>query len=137
VDQPIRPFAIGETVSSKDWQLTVSAPDEAGAQVAAENQFNSPPKAGMEFWIVPVTATYTGDRTGNLAFDISVKFVGSNNRTYNDSCGVIPDPLSNVGDLYKGGTAQGNVCVAVPAGADGLWTLSTGFGDPAFFKANS
>ena len=52
---------------------------------------------------------------------------GFDNRTYDESCGVIPTPLSDVGDLCKGGSAKGNVCVAVPAGADGLWTLTTGF----------
>jgi hypothetical protein len=84
---------------------------------------------------VPLTATYTGDGTGSPGFDIRVQFVGSDNRTYGDSCGVIPNPRSDVGDLYNGGTANGNACVAVPAGAEGLWTVTNGFGDPAFFKA--
>ncbi|ORB16827.1 hypothetical protein BST37_05930 [Mycobacterium noviomagense] len=129
------PLPIGEPVQSRDWQVTLGAPHEAWAQIAAENEFNDPPKPGMEYWIVPVTATYTGDRTGNAGSDITVKFVGSDNRTYDESCGVIPNPLSDVGDLYKGGSAEGNVCVEVPAGADGLWTLTTGFGNPAFFTA--
>jgi hypothetical protein len=42
--------------------------------------------------------------------------------------------LDDVGELYKGGVAEGNVCVAIPAGAEGLWTVSTGFdGKPVFF----
>jgi hypothetical protein len=128
------PFPIGQPVSNQEWQVTLGAPHEDWAAIAAENQFNDPPTAGMEYWIVPVTATYTGDKTGNVQFDISVKFVGSDNRTYDDSCGVIPNPLSDVGALYKGGSAQGNVCVAVPSGADGLWSVSTGFDDPVFFR---
>ncbi|MDT5302423.1 MAG: hypothetical protein QOG79_5665 [Mycobacterium sp.] len=36
-------------------------------------------------------ATYTGDDTGNTAFEVMVKFVGSANRTYDDRCGVIPN----------------------------------------------
>jgi hypothetical protein len=128
------PFPIGQTVTNQDWNVTLGAPREAGAEIAAENQFNGPPNAGMEYWVVPVTATYTGDDTGNTAFNISVKFVGSDNRTYDDRCGVIPAPLDDVGELYKGGVAEGNVCVAVPAGAEGLWTVSTGFGGkPVFF----
>jgi len=59
------------------------------------------------------------------AIDIAVKFVGSDNRAYDDSCGVIPNPLNEVGALYNGGSAQGNVRVAVPAGAEGLWTVCT------------
>ena len=128
------PLPIGQTVSNQDWDLTLGAPREAWTEIAAENQFNDPPEAGMEYWMVPVTATYKGDDTGNTAFEISVKFVGSDNRTYDDRCGVIPTPLEDVGELYKGGVAEGNVCVAVPAGADGLWTVSTGFGGkPVFF----
>jgi hypothetical protein len=127
------PYPVGQTVGNQDWQVTIAAPREAGTEVAAENQFNETPDPGMEFWVVPVTAVYTGGDTGNPAFEVRVKFVGSDNRTYDDSCGVIPDPLDDVGELYPGGTAQGNKCVAVPAGADGLWAVSTGLiGDPVF-----
>lgn len=131
------PLPIGATVSNQEWQITLGPPHEAWAEIAAANEFNSPPKAGMEYWVVPVTATYTGDKTGNPTFGISVKFVGSDNRTYDGDCGVIPEPLNDVGDLYKGGVAKGNKCVAVPAGANGLWTVSTGFiGNPVFFVAS-
>jgi hypothetical protein len=128
------PLPIGETVSNQDWQVVLGVPREAWADIAATNQFNHPPKPGMEYWIVPITATYTGNQTGNPTFGITVKFVGSDNRTYDEYCGVIPDPVNDVGDLYKGGVAKGNKCVAVPAGANGLWTVSTGFGGkPVFF----
>ena len=128
------PFPIGKTVTNEEWEITLGAPHEAGAEIAAENQFNDPPKSGMEFWIVPITATYTGADTGNTSFGITVKFVGSDNRTYDDRCGVMPTPLDDVGELYKGGVAEGNRCVAIPAGAEGLWTVSTGFGGkPVFF----
>jgi hypothetical protein len=131
------PLPIGETVSNQDWKVTLGAPREAWNQIAATNEFNDPPPAGMQYWIVPVTATYTGDETGNAGWDVTVKFVGADNRTYGDRCGVIPDPLNDVGDLYKNGVAEGNTCVTVPAGADGLWTVSTGFiDDPVFFAAN-
>jgi hypothetical protein len=130
------PYPIGETVGNQDWKVTLGAPHEAWSEISATNEFNDPPKAGMQFWIIPVTAVYTGDATGNLMFGISVKFVGSDNRTYGDSCGVIPNPLSDIGDLYKDGVGKGNTCVAVPAGADGLWTVSTGvIGKPVFFTA--
>lgn len=130
------PFPIGQTVTSPEWQIALGIPQEAGTAVAAENQFNDAPAPGMEYWIVPVRATYIGDETGNLMFGVTVKFVGSDNRTYEDRCGVIPNPLTEFGDLYNGGTAEGNACVTVPAGADGLWTVASGFGDPAFFDAN-
>jgi hypothetical protein len=129
------PVPIGQTVTSKDWEITLGVPREAGAEVAGENPFNERPKSGFEFWIVPVTATYIGDESGSVMFGVRATFVGSDNRTYGDSCGVIPDPLSDVGELYKGGVAEGNECVSVPAGADGLWAVTSGIGDPVFFTA--
>jgi hypothetical protein len=130
------PLPIGQSVSNEDWDVTLGAPREAWTEVRSENEFNDPPASGMEFWIVPVTATYKGEDTGNTGFDIQVKFVGSDNRTYDDYCGVIPNPLADIGELYKGGEAAGNVCVAVPAGADGLWSVTTGFiTDPVFFES--
>lgn len=128
------PLPIGEQVKNADWSVNLGQPYLANSEVAAENQFNDPPPAGMEYWIIPVDATYTGNETGNPMFEISVKFVGSDNRTYSDNCGVIPAPLQDIGELYAGGQATGNTCVAVPAGADGLWTLTAGFGgSPVFF----
>lgn len=128
------PLPIGQTVTNKDWEITLGTPREAGAEVAAENQFNARPETGREFWIVPVTAIYIGDESSSVMFGVRVEFVGSDNRTYNDYCGVIPDSLNDIGVLYKNGVAKGNVCVAVPAGADGLWTVSTDFGTPVFFN---
>lgn len=64
-----------------------------------------------------------------------MKFVGDDSVTYEDYCGVIPGDLDEVGELYAGGVAEGNVCVAVPAGAPGLWTATTGWGEPTFFAA--
>lgn len=132
-DNPLR---VGQPVSNPDWNITLGAPREAWQEIHAENEFNDPPPDGMEYWIVPVTATYTGEDTANPGVDITVQFVGSDNRTYDDYCGVIPDTLDDIGDLYAGGQAEGNTCVTVPAGADGLWTLATGFtGKPIFFAA--
>src|SRR4029079_6622831 len=34
---------------------------------------------------------------------------------------------------YRGGSARGDVCVAVPAGAEGSWTGSTSFGHSSSF----
>lgn len=131
------PLQIGQTVTNKDWTISLGQPREASAEVSAENPFNADPKPGMEYWIVPVTATYNGDTTGSPIFEVTVKFVGVDNKTYSDSCGVIPDDINRVDELYPGGVAEANTCIAVPAGADGLWAVSTGFtGNPSFFDAS-
>lgn len=41
------PFPIETPVTSPEWQITLGPPQEAGLQIAAENQFNDPPEAGM------------------------------------------------------------------------------------------
>ena len=129
------PFVIGETVSSEEWDVVLGQPREAWGEIQAENQYNEPPAEGVSFWIVPVTATYTGAESGRAWTDLTVQFVGSDARTYSDNCGVIPGSLTDVDELYTGGVAEGNVCVAVPSGADGLWTLAADWGEPIFFAA--
>ena len=128
------PLPVGTPVSTPEWEIALGAPREAQDEIQAENQFNGAPPTGMEYWIVPVTATYTGTESGHAGTDLGVGFVGSDARTYSDMCGVIPDDLWDVGQVYGGGTATGNVCVVVPAGAHGLWTVTPGWSaEPVFF----
>ncbi|SDU82806.1 hypothetical protein [Jiangella alkaliphila] len=131
------PFTVGTPVGNEDWEVVIGQPREAWAEIQDENEFNEPPPDGMEFYLLPVTATYTGDESGHAWADLTIQFVGSDSVTYSDYCGVIPGDLSDVGELYAGGVAEGNVCVVVPAGADGLWTVSTLFGEPLFLTAGT
>ncbi|MCK6211697.1 hypothetical protein KZX45_14195 [Georgenia sp. EYE_87] len=128
------PLPVGTPVSTAEWQVALGAPREAGDEIEAENQFNGAPPTGMEYWIVPVTATYTGTESGHAGTDLGIGFVGSDARTYSDMCGVVPDDLWDIDEIYGGGTATGNVCVVVPAGAHGLWTVTPGWSaEPVFF----
>lgn len=131
------PLPIGEVVTDSGWTVKLGTPREAGAEIAVEDRSKALPEPGMEFWIVPVQATYTGEDPVMPALDIWVDFVGSDNRTYDDDeCGDIPDSLIDVGELHTGGVADANTCVAVPAGADGLWALTIAvFSDPVYFIA--
>lgn len=129
------PFTVGDAVGNDDWKVTLGTPAESWKAIKAENQFNDPAPKGFEYYMVPVSATYTGTETGTAWVDLRVEFVGEDGVTYTDSCGVLPDNLNDVGELYEGGKAKGNVCVTVPEGAKGLWTLAVGWGDPVFFTA--
>src|SRR5690625_2103749 len=133
------PLTVGETVSNEDWEVTPGTPYEASEEVLAENPFNSEPEEGFEFWILPLAATYVGEDSGRPGLEITVKFVsdeGHTFNTYDPGCGVIPDDLDDVDDIYNGATAEGNTCVAVHEGANGLWTVEALFGDPVFFQAD-
>ena len=127
------PAKIGATLTGKDWTVVVNkfTPD-ATEQVMAENEFNDEPKAGQEYALVNLTVTYTGDGSDFAEF-ISVAFVGDDGKTYNqsDSMAVAPDALE--GELYKGGTATGNVEIAIPKNATGVIRIGLGvFEDEAF-----
>lgn len=127
------PFVIGELVATDGWEVALGEPREAWDEMQAYSEFTDPPEDGMEFYIIPVTATYVGEGSDDPGWALDVEFVGEDNRTYSDPCGSIPEPLMNIDDLYNGGRAEGNVCVAVPKGAPGLWALTIGYSEPVFF----
>lgn len=107
------PAPIGSTAQIGDWQVTITkVTKNANKAVAKENSFNDEPKAGEQFVLWKVDGTYTGDESGTPWVDLSWKLLGSDGNTFNDSCGVIPDPLSDVGETFSGATVSGNVCVA-------------------------
>ncbi len=130
------PLAIGTEVTVEDWSVTLAAPKDGTKIIAEEAEWNTPVKDGSEYYLVPMTAVYQGDESGLAWLDIRVGFVSDDGRTYTDRCPVqFPDDLSDIGELYEGGKAEGNACVVVPAGANGLWTVSSFMGDQVFFSA--
>lgn len=130
------PFEIGDDVGNDDWGIVLDQPYEAWDEVQAENQFNDPPADGMEFWMLPVSVTYTGDETGDPFWDLDFGFVSEDGRTHDDDCGVLPDELMDVGEMYPDAEASANICLEVPEGAPGLWTVAATFTDPVFFSAD-
>lgn len=111
------PHPLGTEVPLSDgWRMKVeSSTPDATAAVLARNQFNDPPKAGEQFFIVRVTATYVG--SGSKRFDGSYRLraVGASGvsySTFENSCGVIPDELPDA-EVFSGGTITGNECWAI------------------------
>jgi hypothetical protein len=108
-----RPVPRGATAQNENWLITVATTDpDATARVMAENQFNDPPGAGKQFYIARVRATYTGDESESFDGTFRLRSVGAaavEYRTFDDSCGVIPDPITDA-EVFPGGTIEGNVC---------------------------
>jgi len=98
----------------------------ANAAIHAANEFNSPPAAGKQFFMVEVQTTYTGngtDASQTVIAGLTFKALGPSNVAYDfsDNCGVIPNELESSKDVFKGGTVTGNICWAVtPADANAL-----------------
>lgn len=128
------PYPAGSTVVLGSYEVALGPTvKDATEQVAAENEFNEPPVEGRQFVMVPVTATYTGDESGTAWVDLSIQFVGSGGNTFgtgtDDYCGVIPNDLSDAGEMFAGATAEGNVCVSVPSDQveGGVWMVEETF----------
>ena len=134
------PFALRTEFPLPDWLVRVDSVElDAWPQIRDENQFNDPPADGRQFVMFHVTVTYTGTETGHPAFGLSWSIVGSRGNTFgtsmDDSCGVIPDALSDEGELFSGAVAEGNRCVSVASDqVDGATIQVRQFlsGDPVF-----
>lgn len=142
-DQPIPQ---GQVVSLDDglngvWEITVGPSLlNANALVAEENMFNDAPPEGFQYALLPVKATYLGDETGDPGWDLDFAFVSSSGTTHKefDISVVAPNDLSNSNELYKGGSAEGNIVIAVPSEdiESGTWRVETSWGDQVvFFRA--
>ncbi len=112
------PVPLGQAQGLSDgWTMKVlSFTPDATAAVLAENMFNDPPAAGTQFSIARVEATNTSTSPGSFGGSFRLRAVGPSNvtfTTFNNSCGVIPDPISST-QVFPGGVIAGNVCWQVP-----------------------
>lgn len=136
------PIPVGTPATVGDWSVSfAAAAADAADQIAAENSFNEPAPAGKQFVMSKVSATYNGAGSQTAWIDLRIKFVGVGGNTFGggtDRCGVLPESLSDAGEVFTGATASGNECAVVPSEqvAGGSWSVTAGFGsDPVFFAA--
>lgn len=111
------PYPVGADIQLGDgWRMkVVSSTPDATAAVLAENMFNDPPRAGEQFFIARVTATYIGSGSDTFDGSYRLRAVGASSvsySTFENQCGVIPDPISSA-EVFSGGAITGNVCWAV------------------------
>ncbi len=126
------PLMIDTPFQSNVWRFRLGAADfDAWPEIAAENMFNDPPALGWNYVTLPVTYTYLGAGTGEPFWDAELEFVGNNGIVYdegvsNEYCGVVPNQVMDMGEMFAGATATGTECVPVPttAIAGGHWRVS-------------
>lgn len=134
------PAPFGSQVEISDasgpiWQVTIGAANlNAGDAVAAENQFNDPAPEGFVYVLVPVTFTYVGTTTGTPWIDVDIEFVSAAGTTHENAYVVIPNPITDVNELYPDASATANLVVLAPATdiEKGAWTVSTFLSDKYF-----
>ncbi|WP_205326223.1 DUF4190 domain-containing protein [Glycomyces sp. YM15] len=135
---PNAPLPAGSEVTTGNWTVVISdvVPD-ATAQVLDADEFNTPPPEGYQFFMFTVDATYQGEESStawaDLLFGVFVE-----DSVYTEACGFIPDDLFYAPEVFTGGTATGNLCLAVPTA--GIETAAIGVEDycaagPRYFVA--
>lgn len=132
------PLPVGAELADGDWTVTLGQPHDGWEEIRGSDPYAEQPEDGLEYWLVPVTATYTGEESGSPWLDLQFTFVSTDGRSYADPCwAIVPDDLNEVDDLYTDATVEANACLEVPADPDGLWTVATSWDNPVFFTAEA
>jgi hypothetical protein len=102
---------------SEGWKFRVnrSVPN-ATAVVLATSSFNSPPKPGRQFYMINVSATYTGKVIESASIGLTIQAVGRSNVAYSffNSCArAIPNGFDDQKAVHSGGRITGNICFSV------------------------
>jgi hypothetical protein len=127
------PWPVGATVYGPRWDVTLGTPRDATAEILAADPAATAPEDGTEYWVVPASAYHWGPGSGvKTAESVALAFVGADGAVHSAPCGAVPGELLTVGRVPVGATLVGNLCVAVPAGADGTWRLTSGAVEPVY-----
>lgn len=88
---------------------------DAWSIVQAENIYNDPPQEGKQYVMARIKLSNIDIETREPYFDLKFRYLGNDGVGYSGSCGVIPDQLYDVPEMYPGGTTEANVCFSVPS----------------------
>ena len=124
------------------WEVTLLESNlNVNEVIANENQFNSPPPTGYQFASATIRVTYLGVDKSTPGWDLSIAFVSLSGTTHKefDVSVVGPNRLSDVNELYTGGTVTANVYVTIPTvdSAKGTWRVTPSLLDTEFYFAAS
>lgn len=110
------PVVLGEAVEVGDWRIGVSAADlDATETILDYVEFNDPPAEGSQYVLVELSGVYLG--TGSIQpvlewalVDDTVRFVPEG-----PECGVIPNNIYDITEVFAGDQFSANVCFEVPS----------------------
>jgi hypothetical protein len=123
------PVPVGSSAQLGTWQVeVVGYTKNADAAVEHENPFNDKPKPGTQYVLVTLKATYKGNGSSNPYSDLTWAGIGSDGTQYGSPSEVLPNDISNVGNVPSGANANGNVVLLVDSNAiDGLVLYLEGY----------
>lgn len=107
---------LGTEAKVGDYAVAVASVQlDATDAILGYNQFNQAPEG--QYVLVTIDVVYSGTEEGDPWLDLNPKFVGSDNRQYDQAACVLDLQDSSVPTLENGGAAQYEVCMDVPAAA--------------------
>lgn len=118
---------------------------EAGALVAAANEYNTPAPEGTTYVLVPVTITNVHSDTSLWPFVVSqsMRYVAPDGQTIDRAAQpALPCDLRDAAGLNEGDSVTGNIAFAIPSETHGgAWAVSWSwdgwtYTDPLFVGAN-
>ncbi|KAA3659828.1 MAG: DUF4352 domain-containing protein [Chloroflexi bacterium] len=117
------PYPISEIVNAPNWDvqvLEIVKGEEAWQAIQSANQFNEPPKEGMEYILVKlyVKSTYTDDEAHTIGSS-DFRVTGDQYIRYSSASVVEPEPQLDA-ELFTDGESEGWVAFEVTGGETNL-----------------
>ncbi len=112
------PLPLGTEFVGNNWSITVTGVtrgEEAAQIVADANIFNEPPREGYEYLIADISLTNISedDEAKAAPHAIDLRVTGDRNTLYPNASVAPPKRLE--GELFPGGTAEGQLVFEVPS----------------------
>ena len=110
-----KPIPSGDAAVVGDYEIRVlSYQPDAKDVVLDYNEFNDLPPDASVYTLIRLEFTYVGDESGDPWLDVTWSGVGDSNVSSEiGECFTYPDDLFELGELFPGGTADGNICLTV------------------------
>lgn len=126
-DNPAQPVTDAVEISTNGGTMSVTLGNvnwDANSAIADANMFNEEAPEGQVYILVPVTIQYSGPETITPWIELDVSYVAVDGRSYNEASVVVDADLMDIGDLYDGGTAEGEIPFLIPESAVGSGVFS-------------
>lgn len=126
-DNPAQPGTDAVEISTEGGTMAVTLGNvdwDADAKIAEANMFNEEAPEGEVYILLPVTVKYTGPDSITPWLELTVSYIAADGRSYDEASVVVENDFLDVGDLYDGGTAEGQMAFLIPEDAVGAGVFS-------------
>ncbi|WP_242511364.1 DUF4190 domain-containing protein [Pengzhenrongella frigida] len=122
-----------------EWETSVGAPTWDATAIIAADEYNEVAPAGSTYVLLPVSFRNLTTEAKTPWIETTVKFVSADGRSFDSVFASIENDATDLGDLYEGGEASGDLLFAIPSDSlvGGTWSVSYGWYATEMFVAAS